>query len=402
MFSLGFVLIFGFLFGYLFKKIKLPSLVGMLLVGIIFGPSVLKVIGVNEDITYISQFLRQLALIIILTRSGLNLDLESLKKIGRPAILMCFLPATFEILGISLFGHLLLNITWIESLLLGSVLAAVSPAVVSPRMIKLIEEGYGNNHNVPKLILAGSSMDDIYVIILFYAFLGILENNSFDILSIIKIPTSIIFGILLGIIAGYILSIIFKKIKLNISSSILITLSISCLLIALDEIVITKYINISWLGISSLLSIMVLSITLLFKNKEKANELSKGYNHCWTIFEVILFVLVGAKLNISSINSSIFMGILVIIIGLIFRSIGVLFCLIKTELTFKERLFCVIAYIPKATVQASIGCIAFDMGLDPNGIILEISIISILLTASIGALLIDILAPKLLEKKQII
>ena len=388
--SLGLILILGFIIGWLLSKIKIPGLVGMIIVGLLIGPYCLGLI--DEKILSISTELRQVALVIILTRSGLNLDIDSLKKIGRPAILMSFIPATLEIIGTTLISQLLLEITIFESILLGTVLAAVSPAVVSPRMIKLIEERFGENHQVPKLILAGSSVDDIYVIVLFYTFLGLVGNNTFDFVSITMIPVTIILGVLLGIIVGLILSYILKKTNFKTAINILIIISSSFLMIGLENML-KDYIS-----ISSLLGIMVTGIVLLFMNKEKAKQLSDGYNNLWIFFEIILFVLVGATVDFSYAINNGLMAILILIIGLLFRTLGVLLCLIKTKLTFKERLFTILAYIPKATVQASIGGIALSLGLSCGSIILTVSVISILITAPIGAILIDNLSSKLLDR----
>jgi NhaP-type Na+/H+ or K+/H+ antiporter len=389
-FSIGLILILGFIIGWLLSKIKIPGLVGMIIVGLLIGPYCLGLI--DEKILSISTELRQVALVIILTRSGLNLDIDSLKKIGRPAILMSFIPATLEIIGITLISQLLLEITIFESILLGTVLAAVSPAVVSPRMIKLIEERFGEKHQVPKLILAGSSVDDIYVIVLFYTFLGLVGNNAFDFVSITMIPVTIILGVLLGIIVGLILSYILKKTNFKTAINILIIISSSFLMIGLENML-KDYIS-----ISSLLGIMVTGIVLLFRNKEKAKQLSDGYNNLWIFFEIILFVLVGATVDFSYAINNGLIAILILMIGLLFRTLGVLLCLIKTKLTFKERLFTILAYIPKATVQASIGGIALSLGLSCGSIILTVSVISILITAPIGAILIDNLSSKLLDR----
>ena len=388
--SLGLILILGFIIGWLLSKIKIPGLVGMIIVGLLIGPYCLGLI--DEKILSISTELRQVALVIILTRSGLNLDIDSLRKIGRPAILMSFIPATLEIIGVALISQLLLEITIFESILLGTVLAAVSPAVVSPRMIKLIEERFGENHQVPKLILSGSSVDDIYVIVLFYTFLGLVGNNTFDFVSITMIPVTIILGVLLGIIVGLILSYILKKTNFKTAINILIIISSSFLMIGLENML-KDYIS-----ISSLLGIMVTGIVLLFRNKEKAKQLSDGYNNLWIFFEIILFVLVGATVDFSYAINNGLIAILILIIGLLFRTLGVLLCLIKTKLTFKERMFTILAYIPKATVQASIGGIALSLGLSCGSIILTVSVISILITAPIGAILIDNLSSKLLDR----
>lgn len=390
--SFGLILIVGFLVGFLLNKIKIPGLVGMIIVGLVFGPYCLNLI--DSSILNISSELRQIALVIILTRSGLNLDIKSLKKVGRPAILMCFLPATFEIIGTMLASHFLLNLSWIEGLLLGSVLAAVSPAVVSPRMIKLIEEGYSKEHAVPELILAGSSVDDIYTIVLFYSFLGLVQNNTFDFLSIVLVPVSIILGIIFGIIVGSILLFIFKKIELPLPINILILIGTSFLMIGVE------YLLKPYISISSLLGIMVIGMIFAFKLKNKAKELSKGYNSMWVFFEVILFVLVGASVDFSYALNNIWMSLLVLLIGLSFRTIGVIICVLHTKLTWKEKLFSIFAYLPKATVQASIGGIALSLGIPCGSIILTVSVLSIIIAAPIGAFLIDFFGKKLLIKEE--
>ena len=387
--SIGIILILGFIIGWLLNKIKIPGLVGMILIGIIIGPSVLNII--DKSVLDISRELRQLALVIILTRSGLNLDIESLKKIGRPAILLSFVPATLEIMGVATVGTLLLDLSIFESILLGTVLAAVSPAVVSPRMIKLIDEKIAEEHQVPKLILSGSSVDDIYVIVLFYAFLGLVENNTFELSSVLMVPVSIILGILLGVIVGIVLSLLFKVTNFKLVFNVLIVLSVSLLMIGVEEIL-KDYIS-----ISSLLSIIVLGIVLLFKNKEKAKELSVGYNNLWVFFEIILFILVGATVDFSYAINNGLVALLILFVGLAFRTIGVLICLIKTNLSLKERIFTIIAYLPKATVQASIGGIALSMGLSCGPIILTVAVVAILVSAPLGATLIDNLSKKLLK-----
>ncbi|MCR5112490.1 MAG: cation:proton antiporter [Acholeplasmatales bacterium] len=389
-FSLGLILITGFIAGFLLNKIKIPGLVGMIMVGLLIGPEVLNLI--DDSLLNISSELRQIALVIILTRSGLNLDLESLKKVGRPAILMCFIPATFEIAGVALASYFFLSLNIFESLLLGTVLAAVSPAVVSPRMIKLIDEDYGKEHEVPKLILAGSSVDDIYCIVLFYAFLGLVENNTFDFVSVALVPLTIILGIILGLITGISLGFLFKKVKMPVVVNIILMLSISFLMIGLEN-AIKEYIS-----ISSLLGIMVMGMAILFITKDKAKEISNGYNNLWKVFEIILFVLVGATLSLTSLKDNWLMALLVMLIGLVFRCLGVYVCIIKTKLTFKERLFSIFAYLPKATVQASIGGIALSLGLSCGSTILTVSVLTIIVTAPLGAILIDNFHKKLLIK----
>lgn len=393
-YSLGIILILGFTIGWLLEKIRIPGLVGMILIGLFFGPHFLNVL--SPDLLNISSELRQIALVIILTRSGLNLNIDNLKKVGRSAILMCFLPACLEIVGITIAAHFLLSLSVFESMLLGSVLAAVSPAVVSPRMIKLIDKGYGTEHHVPEMILAGSSVDDIFVIVLFYAFLGLVQTGEFNALSVALVPVSIILGIILGIAVGFAVSELFKRTTLPVWSEILITLSLSFIMIGLEQVL--K----QWISISALLGIMVMGMIILFRAKEKAKEISNGYNNLWKVFEIILFTLVGASVDLSYLKDDGWLALLVLIIGLLARSIGVIICILGTKLTWKERLFSIISYIPKATVQASIGGIAASLMLPCGGIILTVSVLAIMVTAPLGALLIDTLHPALLKRDQVV
>ena len=390
--SLFIILILGVFGGLLFEKIRLPKLVWYIILGILISPSVFNII--DSELLNISSYLRQIALVIILTRSGLSLNIEGLKKIGRPAILMCFLPATFEIIGVSIFGPMILKISITESLLLGSVLAAVSPAIVAPRMINFIEKGYGKERNVPILILAGASCDDIYVIVLFYAFKNLVVTNSFDFVSILQIPLSIILGILLGIIAGMFLLIIMKRIKLNIVLKVVIMLGLSFGMITLENIFKPYF------SISALLGIIVMTLIVSYKRHDDCIQIQKSYNSLWQFFEILLFVLVGASININyafSIEGLLLIG--VVFIGLIFRTIGVILSILFTSYKIKEKIFIIISYLPKATVQASIGGIALMEGLAVGEVILTAAVISILITAPLGAILIDNLYKKLLEVK---
>lgn len=388
-FSLGIILLLGFIIGYLFSKIKIPGLVGMIILGMIIGPYCLCLI--DDNLLNISSYLRKIALIIILTRSGLNLDIKSLKEIGLRAILLSFIPASCEIIGVSIISILVLKLTLLESLLLGSVLSAVSPAVVSPRMIKLIEEDNNINKKVPKLVLAGSSIDDIYVIVLFYIFLELNLTTNISTISILNLPISIILGITLGLIFGIIISLILNRFNFKAQINVLIILSCSFIMIGIEDILS------SYISISSLLGILVLSIFILHKNKDKCLNISNSYNNLWLFFETLLFVLVGAELNYSYAFDNILISLMIIIVGLLFRTFGVYLCLIKSLYDFKERIFIMISYLPKATVQASIGSIALSNGLLCGNVILTISIISILFTAPMGSFLIDNLKYKLLN-----
>lgn len=391
--SLFLIFIPGVIIGLIFDKMKLPKLIWYIILGIIIGPSVLKI--VSESLLNISSNLRQIALIIILTRSGLSLDLNNLKKIGRSAILMCFLPACFEIVAVAIFGPLLLDINYVEALLLGSVLAAVSPAVVVPRMIILIEGGYGKKHNVPELILAGSSCDDIFVIVLFYSFKKLVAKNSFSLWTIAQIPISIVTGIALGIAIGFLMVFIIRKLKFNVITNVILILGFSFGMIDLeDELK-------KWFSISALLGVIVMALIISIFQKDEAKEIQLSYNSLWGGFEILLFSLVGCATDIDyafSKNGAIIIGL--VFIALIIRSLGVICCVIRTEFTFKERIFIIISYLPKATVQASIGGIALAEGLNCGIIVLTAAVISIIITAPLGAILMDRLYKKLLSNEE--
>ncbi len=388
--SLAIILLSALLLGSAFRKIKLPSLIGMLLVGIVFSPHVLSFI--SSDILNISSDLRQLALIIILTRAGLSLKLDDLKKVGRPAILLCFLPATFEIIGYVVLAPLILGLSIQESALMGAVMGAVSPAVVVPRMLKLKEEGYGTNKSIPQMITAGASCDDVFVIVLFTALLTTVSVGGFDFNVIWQIPVSIVLGITLGVFCGYVFSVFFKRFKVRDTVKIIILLSISFLFVALENLI-KEYVP-----FSGLIAVISLGIMFNMKSEERASRLSVRYEKLWVFAEIILFVLVGAEVDISYVLSDGSSVIIVLFCALIFRIIGVFVCLIKTPLNFKERLFCAIAYIPKATVQAAIGAIPLSAGLECGQTILTCAVLAILITAPLGAIATDLSYKKLLTK----
>lgn len=389
--SLFLVFFVGVIGGILFEKIKIPKIIFYLIMGILFGGGCLNLI--DPSLEDISDYLRQIALTIILTRSGLALDFKSLIKIGRPAILMCFLPASFEIIGIIIFGPLLLNISYLEAILLGCVLGAVSPAIVVPRMLTMIENKEGGD--IPKVIMAGSSCDDIYVIVLFYACLNALKTSSFNFLSILKIPSSIILGVLLGLLIGIGLINLFKCFKLNSTIKVIIMLGVSFLMVWLESYVKT------YVSISALLGIIVMSIILSSKISD-LNEVKQSYNHLWSAFEILLFVLVGTRVKLNLVFS--FEGLkifILILIGLSFRTIGVILSVMKNKYNLKEIIFFVVSYLPKATVQASIGAIALSEGLACGEIVLTASVIAIVFTAPVGAILIDWLKARVfLQKKE--
>ncbi len=391
--SLALILLCGLLLGKLFEKLRLPSLLGMLITGIVLGPSVLNLI--SQDLLAISAELRQIALIIILTRAGLALDLKDLAKVGRPAVLMCFLPACCEIVATTLIAPLFLPLTTLESALLGTVIAAVSPAVIVPKMLKLMEDKQGTNKGIPQLIMAGASVDDVFVIVLFTAFTALAGGESLSVLSFVAIPTSIVFGIVGGIVVGVVLSKLFAIIHLRDSAKVIVLLSVSFLLVTLEHCLKGA------IGFSGLLVVMTTGIALQRKNNDLAVRLSAKFNKLWVFAEIMLFVLVGATVDLQyALKAGIF-ALLLVLIVLVIRVIGVYICLIKTALNGKERLFCMIAYTPKATVQAAIGSIPLAMGLACGDMVLTVAVVSILVTAPLGALLIDLTKNKLLTKADV-
>lgn len=383
----------GILGGFLFEKIKLPKLVWYIILGILIGPSLFNI--VDDTLLSISSHLRQIALVIILTRSGLSLDIKSLKKIGRPAILMCFLPACFEIVGITIFGPMLLGISYFEALLLGSVLAAVSPAVVVPRMIRLMEEGYGKQHCVPELVMAGASCDDIFVIVLFYSFKNLVATSTFDAWSVGQIPISIVSGVILGIGVGFLMVLAIRYMKLNRIVHVILMLGLSFGMLALENALKPYF------SVSSLLAIIVMAFVVGIFKKEEAKEMQKSYNGLWQGFEILLFALVGVAVDARyafSKEGAIIVGL--VFIALVFRSLGVLCSVIATNFTWKEKLYIVLSYLPKATVQASIGAIALSEGLACGTLVLTAAVVAILITAPLGAILMDSLKNKLLMKER--
>ena len=391
LFSFALIFLSGIILGSIFNRLKLPQLIGMLLTGIILGPYLLNLL--DPKILSISADLRQIALIIILTRAGLNLDINDLKKVGRPAVLMCFLPATFEILAMIILAPKFLGLGLLDSAILGTVIAAVSPAVIVPKMLKLMEEGYGVDRSIPQLIMAGASVDDVFVIVLFTSFIGLASNGTFSMLNLIKIPTSILFGISIGFLCAILLIYLFKKIHIRDSLKVIIILNISFLLVTFEHSLT------GIIGFSGLLAIMSIGTGIQSKNTMLSKRLSVKYSKLWIAAEVMLFVLVGATVNIKYALSASIPVILLIITVMIFRMIGVFLCLIGTSLSYRERLFCMIAYCPKATVQAAIGSIPLSMGLPSGNIILTVAVLSILITAPLGAFAIDISYKKLLLKK---
>lgn len=388
--SISLILILGMFMGWICQKIKLPSLLGMLITGIVLGPYVLNLL--DDSILGISAELRKIALIIILTRAGLGLDLAGLKKIGRPAVLMCFVPASFELIGMILLAPKLMGLTVLEAAIMGAVLAAVSPAVVVPRMVKLMDEGYGVNEGIPQLILAGASVDDVYVIVLFSTFVGMMQGEGASILKFVNIPISIFLGIAIGLLIGVLLAYFFKKMHIRDTSKVLIILSISFLLVVMEDKLSTP------ITFSALIAIMFIGIGLQKKRKTVAKRLSVKYGKLWVAAEVFLFVLVGATVNIGYLGKVGVKALIVIIGALVFRMFGVFVCLLGTSLKRKERLFTMLAYTPKATVQAAIGGIPLALGFTCGDLVLTVAVLAIVLTAPLGAFAIDLSNKKLLNR----
>ena len=388
--SIAMILLLGLLIGWIFSKFKLPSLLGMVIVGIILSPYALNLI--DESILGISGELRRIALVIILTRAGLSLDISDLKKVGRPAVLMCFVPACVEIFGTIILAPMLLDVTILEAAIIGSVVAAVSPAVVVPRMIRLIEEGYGKNKSIPQLILAGASVDDVFVIVVFTAFTALASTGEMSVTSFIQIPISIVLGIIFGGCIGILLVLFFKKYHMRDSVKIMIILSVSFLILEAENRLQ------GYIPVSGLLAIMSMGILIKQKYDVLALRLSVKYNKLWLGAEVFLFVLVGATVNLHYALYAGVPAVLLIIAALLFRMVGVAISLMKTDLSMQERLFCMVAYTPKATVQAAIGAIPLSMGLECGNVVLTVAVLSILITAPFGAICVDNLYKKLLEK----
>ncbi|MEJ8776224.1 cation:proton antiporter [Blautia sp. HCN-1074] len=395
--SLSFIFLVGLAMGAICQKLKLPRIIGMLATGIVLGPYVLDLL--DPSILSISSDLRKMALIIILLKAGLSLNLEDLKKVGRPAIMMAFVPATFELIGYLVFAPVILGITRVEAAVMGSVLAAVSPAVVVPRMVQLMENKYGTEKAIPQMIMAGASCDDIFVIVLFTTFLSMAQGGSADIKAFVNIPISIILGIILGAIVGYLLYLFFetayaKKHYVRNSMKVIIVLGFSFLLIAIE----------GWLegkiAVSGLLAVVSMACVLKMKcTSFVSKRLSEKFGKLWLVAEVILFVLVGAAVDIRYTLDAGLAAVAMIFAALIFRSFGVWLCTVKTSLTLKERAFCVIAYLPKATVQAAIGSVPFAAGLPCGKIVLSVAVTAIIITAPLGAFGMDFTYKKFLHKE---
>lgn len=390
--SIALILLVGMSMGWICRKIKLPSLLGMLITGIVLGPYVLNMLDIK--LLGISADLRKIALIIILTRAGLGLDLTSLKKIGRPAVLMCFVPATFELAGMLLLVPRLMGMSLPEAAVMGAVLAAVSPAVVVPRMVKLMEEGYGVKEGIPQLILAGASVDDVYVIVLFSTFSGMMQGKGASVIRFVNIPVSIILGMIIGLTIGILLAFYFQKVHIRDTAKVLIILGISFLLAAAEDSLTTP------VTFSALIAIMFIGVGLQRKREAVAKRLAVKYGKLWVAAEVFLFVLVGATVNIGYLGRVGVRALLMIAGALLFRMAGVWVCLLGTGLKTGEKAFTMLAYTPKATVQAAIGGIPLALGFACGDTVLTVAVLAIVLTAPLGAFAIDLSYRKLLTKSK--
>lgn len=389
--SIAIMFLLSIVIGGIFKKIHLPALIGMIITGMILSPYALNLI--DDSILSISSELRSAALVIILTRAGLSLDISDLKQVGRPAVLMCFVPAVFEMIGFIVLAPLLLGVSRLDAAIMGAVIAAVSPAVIVPGMLKIISGGYGEKHKIGELILAGASVDDIFVVVVFSVLTTLAKTGNFSALSLLQIPVSVVLGILLGVAAGAVLVFIFKKIHIRDSVKLIIILSISFLFLEAED----RLEGI--VPVSGLLAVMSAAVFINRKYPELSKRLSSKYNKLWVAAEIVLFVLVGATVNLKYAAAA-GIGAVVLILGaLVFRTIGVQACLVKTPLTKKERIFCSIAYTPKATVQAAIGSVPLAMGLACGEQTLAVAVLAILITAPLGSFCIDLTYKKLLDKE---
>ena len=389
--SITLIVFSGLLLGFLCKKIKFPSLFGMIIAGILIGPSVLDLI--DSSVLNISAEIRKIALIIILIRAGLKLDFNDLKKVGRPAVLMCFVPAAFEVVGMVLLAPKILGITVLEAAILGAVIGAVSPAVIVPRMINLIDNKRGTDKGIPQMILAGASVDDVFVIVLFTTFTSLASGGEISAKSFIDIPVSIVLGIAIGLAVGYLLYLYFNKINVRDSVKVLILLGVSfALTFAEDSLK-------AYIPFASLIAVMVLGSVIKKQKEELAVLMSSQFDKLWLAAEIFLFVLVGASVQISSLKTAGVSAVILILAALLFRMLGVYICMIGTKLNTKERIFCMLAYTPKATVQAAIGGLPLAMGLACGNLVLTISVVAIMLTAPLGAFAIDYTNKKLLNQE---
>lgn len=385
--SLAFIFIVGLIMAGICEKLKLPRIIGMIFTGIIIGPYGLDLL--EKSVLEISPDLRSIALIIILLKAGFSLNIEDLKKVGRPAVLMSFVPASFEILAYVIFAPMILGINMVEAGLMGAVMGAVSPAVVVPRMTHLMDKGYGSKKGIPQLIMAGASCDDIFVIVLFSTFLGMAQGNSVSKAAFLNIPISIILGILMGAVVGYILSLIFenlfkRKKYIRNSTKVVIILGMAFMMMSIETWVKP------FVSVSGLLSVVSMAAVIKIKSVDIVSKrLSEKFGKLWIGAELILFVLVGAAVDINYMTKAGISAVIMIFIGLIFRNIGVFISILGTNFNKKEKLYCMVSYIPKATVQAAIGSVPLSAGLPCGQLILSVAVLIIIITAPLGAILMD-------------
>ena len=387
--SIAIIFLSGLLFGTICKKIRLPALIGMIIAGILTGPYGLNIL--DSSILNISSELRRIALIIILIRAGLKLNIADLKKVGRPAILMCFVPACFEMIGMILFAPPLLELSVLDAAILGAVICAVSPAVVVPRMIHLMDEQYGTQKGIPQMILAGASVDDVFVIVMFTSFTGIAQGNDISWVSFINMPISILTGIAVGIISGLLFYLVFRKWNVKPVIQVMIIVAVSFFMNWVEG-------AFAFIPFAGLIAIMSLGTEIKRKSSEMSKSLSDIFDKLWIPAEIFLFVLVGASVAIDSLKNAGLVAVILVFSALLFRMLGVFVCMLGTKLSFKEKLFCMLAYMPKATVQAAIGGLPLAMGLGCGQTVLTVSVIAIILTAPIGAFAIDLTYKKLLSE----
>lgn len=388
--SIAYVLLLGLGLGALARLVRLPPLVGMLAAGILLGPCVLNLL--SPDLLNISADLRQLALIIILTRAGLSLELDDLRRAGRPAVLMCFLPASFEVLGMVVLAPRLLGVSVLDAAIMGAVVGAVSPAVIVPRMLKLMSEGYGTQKGIPQMILAGASVDDVFVIVLFTSFTSMAQGGSFSVSALAGVPVSIVLGAAFGLVVGFLLAKFFEKLHMRDSVKVVLLLSVAFLLVALEDAIPVPF--------SGLLAVLGMGLGLRRWRLPVAERLTAKFGKLWVWAEVMLFVLVGAEVDLKYAAAAGLAAVATVLGVLCFRALGVLLCVAGSKLTKKERLFAVLAYLPKATVQAAIGGVPLAMGLACGQVVLTVAVIAILVTAPLGALAIDASYKKLLERTE--
>ncbi len=391
--SFALIILLGFAMKGIFEKLKIPGLLGMLLAGILLGPHLLNLI--SPEIISVSGDLREIAMIIILVRVGLTLDLKDLKKVGRPAILISFVPATLEIIAVTLLAPRLLHISTIDAAVLGAILGAVSPAIIVPKMLHLMEAGYGQINKIPQMILAGASLDDIYVIVLFTSFLSLAMGEGFKSSQLLRIPASIVTGLIIGLIIGYLLVQLFKRIHMRDTVKVLLILGLSFLLMGLEQTINRAF------PFSGFLAVMAVGGAILKSYEILAKRITGKFSKIWVAAELILFVMLGSAVDIGHMRGAGLSAVILILAALLCRSIGVMICLIRTPLNRKERAFCIIASLPKATVQAAIGAVPLAYGLSSGSIILMISVLSILISAPLGAVGIQLSYTKLLERSSV-